>query len=236
MFGNKPFLFYLFILAIGGTANAQPVQLQQGLFYKSGTALRLGGVQVLNKQSAVMVRSNLYGAFAIPASKGDTLSISYAGYNSAEFIVDDLTDRVLFLKPAIALAGVVIKETSVKADLNEVKQGYRKKSVFYTGTPHYYYLFLKPMTFIYENFKSEVKNARRFNRYAKNELSYYEIAARFNDRTIKKTVPIGDEELEIFESGYWPSLEQVRKWNDYDLSEYIIISYRDFKNNLLREQ
>src|SRR6202000_1438300 len=124
---------------------------------------------------------------------------------------------------------VVIKETSVQADLDEAKRGYRKKSVFYTGTPHYYYLVLKPMTFIYENFKSEVKDARKFNRYAAKELAYYEITARFNDHTIKNVIPIKEEELDDFKSDYWPAVEQIRSWNDYDLSAYIIRSYQDFK-------
>lgn len=84
------------------------------------------------------------------------------------------------------------------------------------------------MTFIYENFKNEVKNARKFNRYAKDEMAYYEIVARFNDNTIKNAVQIKDEELENFKSDYWPSLEETRKWNDYDLSNYIIKSYKDF--------
>ena len=167
--------------------------------------------------------------FSIAASAGDTLEISCSGYNSNEFIVTDFTDRVFFLKPAIALPEVQIKETSVQVDLNEVKRGYRKKSVFYTGTPHYYYLVLKPMTFIYENFKSEVKDARKFNRYAAKELAYYEITARFNDHTIKNVIPIKEEELDDFKSDYWPAVEQIRSWNDYDLSAYIIRSYQDFK-------
>jgi hypothetical protein len=229
MTGNRLFLLCLGFLSVYGQANAQSAKVQQGLFYKAGTSIRLGSVQILNKQNSVTAISNIYGTFSIPAAAGDTLEISCAGYNDTQFIVGDLTDKAFFLKPALALSGVVIKETSVQADLNEVKRGYREKSVFYTGTPHYYYLLLKPMTFIYENFKSEVINARKFNRHAANELAYYEIASRFNDRTIKNAIPIKDKELEEFKSDYWPSLKQVRSWNDYDLSTYIIGSYRDFK-------
>jgi len=164
----------------------------------------------------------------MPASIGDTLKISCDGYNNIELTVKDFADKIYFLKPVTALPGVVIKETSVQADLDEAKRGYRRKSVFYTGTPHYYYLFLKPMTFIYENFKSEVKNARKFIRYAKNETAYYEISARFNAESIKGVIPIKDDELEDFENNYWPTVDQIRKWNDYDLINYIIFSYRDF--------
>lgn len=217
------------MLAICNQSNAQLKEAQQGILYKAETDIRLGNVQIFNKRSLAIAKSNMYGMFSIPASVGDTLEISCAGYNNAELAVNDFADKIFFLKPVIALPGVVIKETSVQADLDEVKRGYRKKSVFYIGTPHYYYLFLKPMTFIYENFKSEVKDARRFNRYAKKETAYYEISARFNAQSIKSVIPIKNDELEDFATDYWPTLEQIRRWNDYDLINYIITSYRDFK-------
>lgn len=210
-------------------ANGQSEKTQQGLFYKAGTNLRLGSVQAFNKRNSVTIKSNIYGTFSMPASVGDTIELSLTGYNTTEFVVTDFADKICFLQPAIALSEVLIKETSIKADLNEVKRGYRRKSVFYTGPPHYYYLVLKPMTFIYENFKSEVINARKFNRYAKQEIAYYEIAARFNDPAIKNTVSIKDNELEDFKSDFWPTAEQVRTWNDYELSNYIKKSYEDFK-------
>jgi hypothetical protein len=212
-------------------ANGQSLQVQKGLCFKTATGIRLGSVQILNKHTAFIAKSNIYGDFSIPAYAGDTLEMSCAGYNKATFVVTDLSDKVLFLDPVISLPEVVIKATSVQADLNSAKRGYRKKGVFYTGTPHYYYLVLKPMTFVYENFKSEVINARKFNRYAKNEMAYYQIASRFNDTSIKSSIRIKDDELEDFKAAYWPCLEQVKSWNDYELSRYITRSYQDFKKN-----
>jgi hypothetical protein len=229
MTGNKIFNLCVFLLAVGNQSSAQLKKAQQGILYKAGTDIRLGNVQIFNKRSLTIAKSNMYGMFSIPASVGDTLEISCVGYNNAELAVNDFADKVFFLKPATALPEVIIKETSVQADLDEVKRGYRKKSVFYTGTPHYYYLFLKPMTFIYENFKSEVKDARKFNRYAKKETAYHEISTRFNAQRIKSVIPIKNNELEDFATDYWPTLEQIRRWNDYDLINYIITSYQDFK-------
>jgi hypothetical protein len=231
MHRNSIFLFCLLSLICPGLAKGQSAQIQKGMCYKKGTGIRLSGVQIVNKQTSFVAKSNIYGDFSIPASPGDTLKISCAGYSETEFAVTDLSDNILYLDPIISLPEVVIKETSVQADLNSVKRDYRKKSVFYTGTPHYYYLVLKPMTFIYENFKSEVINARKFNRYAKHEMAYFEIAVRFNDLNIKNAIPIKDDELEAFKTAYWPTAEQVKNWNDYDLSNYIIKSYQDFKKN-----
>ena len=121
------------------------------------------------------------------------------------------------MQPVIQLNEVVVKENSLAADIKEVQRGYREKSVFYTGTPHYYYLVLKPMTFIYENFKSEVIDARRFNRYAKRELTSAKIAERFNDTFIKRTIAIKDDELEAFKSAYTPTLAALNSMDDYEL-------------------
>jgi hypothetical protein len=209
----------------------QQVKMQQGLLLKGGTTIRLGNVQVSNKRSKVTVNSNMVGVFSVAAMPGDTLQFASANYLTNEFVVTDLADKIIYLQPVIELAEVVIKENSLMKEIREAQRGYRKKSVFYTGTPHYYYLVLKPMTFIYENFKSEVKDARRFNRFAKRELNAYEVTKRFNDSLIKKTVPIKASEIDDFRADYAPTLQQLNAMNNYDLINYIIDSYRNYQKN-----
>lgn len=225
---RKIILFCMFSLATLNGTYAQNAKLQQGLLYKAGTNIRLGGIQVLNKRSFAKARSSVFGVFNILALPGDTLRFSSDNFQSSDFVITDFADKIIFLEPVIQLNEIVVKEHSLKNDIKEVQRGYREKSVFYTGTPHYYYVVLKPMTFIYENFKSEVIDARRFNKYAKRELAFYKVSARFNDVVIEKIVPIKNEELEDFELDYFPTLAQINAWNDYDLINYIKNSYTDF--------
>ena len=236
MCGNKLFLIGLLLFVWPSLSRAQSSRVQQGMVFKIGTNLRLGGVKIIDKRTSATTQSNLYGCFTIAASANDTLEITLEGYAPAQFVVTDLADKIIFLEPVYTLPGVVIRENTIFADLNSAKKGYRKKSVFYTGTPHYYYLVLKPMTFIYENFKSEVINARKFNRFAKNEMAYYEIAARFTDEVIKRNVPINQNDLEDFNADYWPTVGQMRGWNDYDLANYIVRSYQDFRKSKSNNQ
>ncbi|WP_428329937.1 hypothetical protein [Mucilaginibacter sp.] len=219
------------LLAACSIAGAQIIKVQQGLLLKSGTSNRLGGVSIINKRSQAKAVSNTLGVFSIQASAGDTISFKDDNYLGAEFVIKDFTDQVIFLEPAIQLNEVIVKEHSLNADIKEVQRGYREKSVFYTGTPHYYYLILKPMTFIYENFKSEVKDARRFNRYAHQALASKKVDERFNDSAIKKVIPIGDNEVEAFRLAYIPTLKQLNVWNDYELINYIKTSFASFKRN-----
>ncbi|MBB6111405.1 hypothetical protein SAMN05421821_11226 [Mucilaginibacter lappiensis] len=222
-------LFFIIYLTPLSGVKGQVAKIQKGLILKSGTAARLGDVQVLNKRSHVALRSNTVGTFGIVALPGDTLQFSSANYLTGELVVTDFADKLIYLQPVIELAEVVIRENSLVKELRETQMGYRKKSVFYTGTPHYYYLFLKPMTFIYENFKSEVKQARRFNRFAKQELTVYEITKRFNDSLIKKVVPVKANEIDDFRVDYAPTLQRLNTMSDYDLINYIRDSYEDYK-------
>lgn len=215
---------YLFFNVASGQ-----VKTQQGIIFKRETAIRLGSVQIINKKTSVRTQSSIYGEFNIKAATGDTLLFRNNGYEDKSIIVSNFQDQIIYLKPFTELSEVVITANSVQKDLAETQKVYRSKGVFYTGNPHYYYLFLKPMTFIYENFKSEVKNARKFKKYTKKELEYYEIAKRFNDSTIKQNVPITKDEIIVFKVNYMPSIEQYLSLNDYDLINYIKDSYVAFK-------
>lgn len=225
----------MFLAVAFNAVGAQATKMQRGLLLKSGTNIRLGSVQVYDRQSGAKARSNTAGMFDIPAATGDTLTFTSDNFQATDLVVTDLADKIVYLAPVIQLDEVVVKEYSLKRDIAEVQRGYREKSVFYTGTPHYYYLFLKPMTFIYENFKSEEIDARRFNRYARRELASYKVSARFNDAAIKKVIPIKDGELEDFELAYFPTVVQINSWNDYELINYIKSSYQDFKKSGLKQ-
>jgi hypothetical protein len=225
----KKILILSVITFIGIQTSAAQLKMQHGMFLKQGTSIRLGSVQVTNKRLSIKIKSSIYGEFQIPANSGDTLLFSSQGFLSTIMIVSDLQDTIIYMQPIIELSEVNVKANSVKKDLLETQKVYRSKGVFYTGDPHYYYLFLKPMTFIYENFKSEVKNARKFKKYTKRELEYYEISKRYNDSIILKNTPISKDELVAFNVMFMPTYKQYIQYNDYDLIKYIKASYQDFK-------
>lgn len=231
MHPNKTIIALVLVAITIVNANAQNEKVQQGLLLKTSTGIRLGGIQILNKRTLSKTRSSTFGVFNITASQGDTLSFTGDNLQSKNIIIADFADKVIYLDPAIQLDEVVVKEYSIKSDIKEVQRGYREKSVFYIGTPHYYYLVLKPMTFIYENFKSEVREARRFNRYARQEMALCQVTARFNDTIIKRAIPINNNQLEDFKLAYMPTLKQINSWDDYQLINYIKSSYADFKKN-----
>jgi hypothetical protein len=211
-------------------AIAQNPAFTNGIVCENGSSKRLANIKVVNKQTQSRALSNDIGEFKITANPGDSLEFSNEFFEIKTVTADDSHTTIAFLNKIIALKEVVIKGNSLKMDLAETQHIYRSKGVFYTGKPHYYYLFLKPMTFIYENFKSEVINARRFKKAAIRDLEGQEIGMRFNEQIIKNNIPLNDAQAEGFAIKYWPSIQQIRSWSDYDIVQYIKQSYDNLKN------
>lgn len=227
---NQPAIMLTILLsaAIIGV-NGQSMRLQTGGIVEKATNTRLANIQILNKRTLETVKSNTLGLYQIMALQKDTLEITDSLYETKKIVVSDFSFNKSSLEPWAVLKEVIIRGNSLKANLDEVQGQFKSQGVFYTGRPHYYYLFLKPMTFIYENFKKEVKNARKFKKYAQMVLDDNKITQRFNNLSIKVLVDIKDSELDSFKMDYTPSLEQITSWNDYDLNNYIIKSYKNFK-------
>ncbi len=208
---------------------AQDQHLQQGILINKSTGFKIGPTDVLNKRTNLHALSNMYGVFSIQAQIGDTIQFDNVNYERQKIILIDYADKVVYLNPKTEFPEIKIVAPSLNTDIIEAQLGYRKKGVFYTGTPHYYYLFLKPMIFIYENFKSEVIEARKFKKIAQKETINNEIHKRWNDIFIKTIIPIADADLENFKIKYSPSLKQIRTMSEYDMINYIKKSYKSFK-------
>jgi len=204
----------------------------EGLVCIKVSGQRLSGISVLNKTNKARSVTNDIGIFRISASKTDTIEFKGEGFDAKDTVMAKAGVLMVYLNKITAptvLDEVTINSTSLKQDILQTKKIYRSKGVFYTGTPHYYYLFLKPMTFIYENFKGEVIAARKFKKIAANDLEGQEIRLHFNRDVVKSAVPdIPDEQIDGFLVDYWPTIQQVRVWNYYDMIKYIQRSYMDY--------
>ena len=229
----KNLLLLIFPLTLCGQyASAQNDYAIEGLVCIKGPGQRLSGISVFNKANKARSVTNDIGIFRISGSKTDTIEFKGDGFEAKDTVIAKVGVLMVYLNKIAAptmLDEVTINSTSLKQDILQTKRIYRSKGVFYTGTPHYYYLFLKPMTFIYENFKGEVIAARKFKKIAANDLEGQEIRLHFNRDVVKRAVPdIPDEQIDSFLVDYWPTIKQVRIWNYYDMIKYIRRSYMDY--------
>lgn len=207
----------------------------EGIICLKGSGQRLSSIGIINKTTGSRTISNDIGLFKLSAGKGDTIEFNGASFQLKDTVVSSISPLIIYLdklSEPTALAEVTINSTSLKQDILQTKKIYRSKGVFYTGRPHYYYLFLKPMTFIYENFKGEVIAARKFKKVAANDLDGQEIRLHFNRDIIKIAVPyIADEDVDDFLVNYWPTIQQVRSWSNYEMIQYIKRSYSNYNSH-----
>ncbi len=229
---KKIVLVLFFQLLVFVVVKAQPTNIQKGCVLEKEKNLRLSKISVKNKRDGVIVQTDLHGVFNIKAAAGDTIEFAGDYFVTADMVVNDFADAFIYMRPGNQLNEVVIKESSQIHELKQTLAEYRGLGVFYLRNPRYYYAICKPFSFIYENFKSEMIEARRFHRYTIQEISSMQVSERYNETFIKSVVPaLSNADLVDFMNAYRPTLTQLNSWNNYALIEYVLSSYRDYQQN-----
>lgn len=226
-------LLVFIVLILFSTVKGQSQQMLKGVIFEEGTKTRVGGASVHNQRTGYTNPTNNFGLFDILAQEGDTLQISLDGYFDKKIKVDNLKDLIIYLRASSTqLKEVKITGQSRLQGLREAQADFKAKGIFSNGKPSAGMLSPlggSPLTYLYEIFSQDGKRARRLGQFIARESDYTEVASRFNKEKIKLLVPIKDEDMEEFKSVYWPKNEDIRKWGDYDLHNYIKKSFEEFK-------
>ena len=230
--GKQALITILFLLLLT-SSKAQSQLLLKGVVVQEGTKSRVTKAVIYNQKTRYTAYADKLGMFQIPSVIGDTLEISCEGHLTKYFNVTNFDDVIITLQLSNNLSEVIIKGTNKKYSMAEVSDRYSKeKGVFYGGKPPLILLNPfggKPITFFHELLGKDAKHVRRLNKLSAREAVDNEIETRFNNTTIKRILPIDDKDLEKFKSDYWPNLNQIRKWSDYELFDYIKKSYIEYK-------
>jgi hypothetical protein len=222
----------LILFCIGSTSAvfAQEEFLLKGVIFQKQNNQRVANALIFNKKNKITVGSNDLGGFSIKASTGDTLRIFKRDYTEYFYVVADLKDVVIQLSPVIQLSEVKIVGQSKQQELDEAMRQYRSQGSFYNGKPPALAMIASPLTGLYELFGKTPKQAKHFQEFTKNETEQISIDKRFNRSTVKGLTDLTDEQLEHFMETYRPSYDQLAKWNDYDLINYIKTSAQQLKD------
>lgn len=215
------------------SVKGQSQQMLKGVIFEEGTKTRVWGASVHNQRTGYTNPTNNFGLFDILAQEGDTLQISLDGYFDKKVKVENLKDLIIYLRASSTqLKEVKITGQSRLQGLRDAQADFKAKGIFSNGKPSAGMLSPlggSPLTYLYEAFSQDGKRARRLGQFIARESDYTEVASRFNKEKIKLLIPIRDEDMEEFKSAYWPKTEDIRKWGDYDLQNYIKKSFEEFK-------
>lgn len=212
------------------TLMAQEAGSIQGLVLESGSSIRLGSVNVYNKQTRNTVTTDGLGVFRLYAQVGDTLVLSKVGYDLQTTVITTLSDILIDLRSSsYRIETVTVEQMSREQELREGLDSYRRHGVYQQGKPSALSYVFSPLTSLYERFSRSGRNARNFRNYMDSELEAIEVDRKFNAYRITQLTGLEREDLVNFAQIYRPSYQQIKDWNDYDITKYIQDSFKKFE-------
>ncbi|SEL73269.1 carboxypeptidase-like regulatory domain-containing protein [Parapedobacter koreensis] len=201
----------------------------RGIVVEAGTSNRLGSVTITNKKTGQSTVSSGVGTFELNVSVGDTLTANIMGYTPISTEVKTLSDILIDMRPgSIMLDQVDVNRMSKEAELNDAMRGYRKQGVYYNGKPPALAYVFNPITSLYELLGRTPRNARRFGNYMEKELEETEVDKKFSRGKIQELTGLDGDDLTNFMIWYRPSYEKAQYWADYDITAYIVQSFKQF--------
>jgi len=201
----------------------------RGIVVEAGTAKRLGGVTLTNKNTGQSSVSSGLGTFEIRVTVGDTLVANSMGYQSAATEIKTLSDILIDMTPgSILLEQVDVNRMSKEAELRDAMRGYRKQGVYFDGKPPALAYIFNPITSLYELLGRTPRNARRFGNYMEKELAETDVDRKFSRGKIQELTGMEGDDLTNFMIWYRPSFEKAQYWGEYDITAYIVQSFKQF--------
>jgi len=230
---NLKFALILFIFTlVGFLAKAQDF-IVKGVVIERGSNVRIALSEITNLRTGIGVGSNDIGMFQLKARLGDTLLVTKRDLIDQRVVVNSEKDLVVYLvRGSTTLADVTIRGNTKQQDLNEIKQEFKNKGVYNGGKTTLLSAIFSPLNALYNLFGTDPKNARRFGRYADNEIKQSQIDVYFNQSVIKNNTELRGDTLEKYMLNYRPDFDKAQYWNSYDYIKYIKESSKKFTDTL----
>lgn len=222
-------ILLLTICAFCFNAKAQLVHDISGFVCTKGTSVRVAQVKVLNKRTSAFLMTDDLGSFTIKAALGDTIEFSKDQFTTAKVPVIALTDMVMFLTPVVMLNEVTVKGQTKQQEINSIMNDYRKKGVYYNGKPSALSAISSPINALYSIFGKDARDARHFAEMSKKDEEAAQDNRKYNKALVKRITNLPDDEVGKFMDAFRPLHDDLMKWNDYEVINYIKTSYESYK-------
>lgn len=106
---------------------ASIMQSQVSGFIKDSQGNPIDAASIINENTKINTRSDFSGKFNISAKKGDTLKISYLGYQTQQVVVNGASIDIILQKDESALDEVVVTAIGIKQQKKQI--GYATQEV-----------------------------------------------------------------------------------------------------------
>lgn len=208
----------------------------KGVVFEKGANIRVALAEITNLRTKLGVGSNDLGLFQLKARVGDTLLITKRSLTDQRIIVQGTQDVLIYLvRESTTLNEVTIRGNTKAQDLSDLQRDFRNKGVYNGGKSSFLSAIFQPLNGLYNLIGKEPKNARRFGRYADNELKQSQIDVYFNQTIIKNNTQLRGDTLEKYMLNCRPEFDKAQYWNSYDYINYIKQSSKKFIDTLGKE-
>ncbi|WP_231426799.1 MULTISPECIES: hypothetical protein [Pedobacter] len=205
----------------------------KGVVFEKGANIRVALAEITNLRTNLGVGSNDLGFFQLKAKIGDTLLITKRNLTDQRIIVHGQQDILIYLvRESTMLNEVTIVGNTKKQDLADIKRDFQNKGVYNGGKSSFLSAIFQPLNGLYNLIGKEPKNARRFGRYADNEIKQSQIDVYFNPSIIKNNTELRGDTLERYMLNCRPEFDKAQYWNSYDYIKYIKESSKKFTDTL----
>ncbi|MGI4021583.1 MAG: hypothetical protein ACRYFA_08770 [Janthinobacterium lividum] len=231
---TKPVFSIFLLIVVSVICNTSCVFAQdfllKGVIFQKQSDFRVANALILNLKNKLTVGTDYNGAFSIKTTLGDTLKIFKKDYSDNYYVVENQKDAIIQLSQVIQLNEVRIVGQNKKQELDEAMRQYHGQGSFYNGKPPVLAAIASPITGLYELFGKTPGQARRFQAFSKTETEQINIDKRFNKAVVKGNTDLTDGQVDVFMDIYRPSYDQLARWNEYDLINYVKTSAKQLKD------
>ncbi|WP_426326455.1 hypothetical protein [Pedobacter sp. R-06] len=230
---NFKFAVILFVFTLVSFFVKAQDFIVKGVVIEKGSNIRIALSEITNLRTGIGVGSNDIGMFQLKARIGDTLLVIKRDLIDQRVVVNSEKDLVIYLiRGSTTLADVTIRGNTKKEDLDEIKREFKNKGVYNGGKTTVLSAIFSPLNALYNLFGTDPKNARRFGRYADNEIKQSQIDVYFNQSIIKNNTELRGDTLEKYMLNCRPEFDKAQHWNSYDYIKYIKESSKKFTDTL----
>ncbi|KQR72213.1 carboxypeptidase-like regulatory domain-containing protein [Pedobacter sp. Leaf176] len=229
------YFFSFAIICLFGLSRVAEAQefIVKGVVFEKGANARVALANIQNQRTKIGVTSNDLGLFQLKVAVGDTLLIAKTFLNDQRIVIKAQQDILIYLtRSSTMLNEVTIIGNTKKSDLAEIKREFQNKGVYNGGKSSFLSAIFNPLNGLYNLVGKEPKNARRFSRYADNEIKQSQIDVYFNQSIIKNNTSLRGDTLENYMLNYRPDYQKAQSWSSYDYIKYIKDSAKKFTDTL----
>ena len=237
---KKIILLLVFTVGSAGRLFSQEREIL-GIVCDKDTKQRITKVHITNLRTNQGLYNNLKGEFVMQAAQGDKLVANLQGYQADTVTVSAQNSVFFFLKRTnIMLQEVQVNEKllSPKSKLEQTKRDFKSiyrignsSDLLTTGGTNGLGGAGLSIDAIYSALSREGKNARYLQGVIARDYRETMIDFRFTASLVTKTTGLQGEQLADFMHQHRPSYYFVMEATDYELINYIKLSYQKYLRN-----